>query len=127
MYLEKKKMQHEKLEVYQEARSLARKMMELGDKKYPSFEFNNQILAAALSIPLNIAEGSGRTSPKERAHFYSIARGSTAECASFCDMALDLKIINEGLSMALKAHCQIVSKMLFGAIRSNRAAALNRP
>ncbi len=117
-------MQHEKLEVYKEARSLARKLMELGEKKYPSFEFNNQILAAALSIPLNIAEGSGRTSPKERAHFYSIARGSTAECASFCDMALDIKVINEGLSTDLKVHCETVSKMLYGAIRANRAAAL---
>jgi four helix bundle protein len=76
-------MQHEKLDVYKEARQFAQKMMELGEKRYPFYEFNNQVLAAALSTPLNMAEGCWRRCPKERAHFCSIARDSMAECASF--------------------------------------------
>src|SRR4030095_3143825 len=35
---------------------------------------------ASVSIVLNIAEGSGRFAPAEKAHFYLIARGSTMEC-----------------------------------------------
>ena len=120
-------MQHEKLEVYQKARALTHKLMRLGEKRYLSFEFNNQIVAAALSIPLNIAEGAGRTGPKERAHFYSIARGSTAECASFLDVILDEKLISQDLYQSLKLHCHIVSKMLYGAIQTNRALSLKRP
>ena len=120
-------MQHEKLEVYQEARALAHKLMRLGEKRYLSFEFNNQIVAAALSIPLNIAEGAGRMGPKERAHFYSIARGSTAECASFLDVVLDEKLISDDLHQSLKLHCHTVSKMLYSAIKANRTIALNRP
>jgi hypothetical protein len=44
MYLEKKnKMQHEKLEVYQEARALTHKLMRLGEKRYLSFEFKTRL------------------------------------------------------------------------------------
>lgn len=58
-------------------------MMELGEKRYPSYEFNNQVLSVTLSIPLNFAEVCERMSPTEQANFYSMARGSTAECASW--------------------------------------------
>lgn len=120
-------MQHEKLEVYQEARALAHKLIRLGEKRYLSFEFNNQIVAAALSIPLNIAEGAGRMGPKESAHFYSIARGSTGECASFLDVILDEKLISQDVYQSLKHHCHTVCKMLYGAIHTNRALSLKRP
>jgi four helix bundle protein len=40
----------------------------------------DQLDRASVSIVLNIAEGSGRFTPAEKAHFYLIARGSTMEC-----------------------------------------------
>ena len=40
----------------------------------------DQLDRASVSIVLNIAEGSGRFAPAEKAHFYLIARGSAMEC-----------------------------------------------
>ena len=41
---------------------------------------------AALSVPLNIAEGAGRVSEADVARHYGIARGSAMECAAIVDV-----------------------------------------
>jgi four helix bundle protein len=41
---------------------------------------------ASVSICLNTAEGAGRTSPAEKRHFFSIARGSALECGAALDL-----------------------------------------
>lgn len=51
-------------------------------KKLPDdekFGLTTQIKRCSVSIPSNIAEGAGRNSNKEFAHFLSIANGSTTE------------------------------------------------
>ena len=47
-------------------------------------ELADQLRRAALSIPLNIAEGSGREG-RDAARLYGIARGSALECAAVLD------------------------------------------
>ena len=39
-----------------------------------------QFSRASLSISLNLAEGTGKSSKKDRRRFYEIAMGSTREC-----------------------------------------------
>jgi four helix bundle protein len=41
-----------------------------------------------MSIPLNIAEGSGKPTVADRARFHAIARGSAMECAALLDVFL---------------------------------------
>jgi four helix bundle protein len=55
--------------------------------KLHQYSLGEQLRRAALSVPTNIAEGSGRESPKERAYFYGVAKGSIYECVSLLEMA----------------------------------------
>ena len=48
-------------------------------------ELRDQLRRASLSIPLNIAEASGRVSANDRAKFFAVARGSTMECGAILD------------------------------------------
>ncbi len=61
----------------------------------------NQLLRAALSIPLNIAEGSGEYSRRDKARFYRFALRSATECAAVLDVLLstdlgDAEVVEEG-------------------------------
>ena len=49
-------------------------------------ELRSQLKTAAMSVPLNIAEGSGKPSPRDRAHAHAIARGSAMECGALVDV-----------------------------------------
>jgi four helix bundle protein len=46
------------------------------------FSLGDQLRRAALSVPTNLAEGSGRDNPRERKYFYAIAKGSVYEVVS---------------------------------------------
>ena len=70
-----------KLIVWQKAMDLVDEVYALqrGFPKSEIFGLGDQLRRAVVSIPSNIAEGNGRTSPKELVHFLSIARGSVYE------------------------------------------------
>jgi four helix bundle protein len=75
----------QKLDVYQCATrflALSAPLAERAPRGYGSLA--DQLRRAALSIPLNIAEGSGKFN-KDARRFYAIARGSALECAAILD------------------------------------------
>ena len=66
----------------------------------------DQLRRAALSVPLNIAEGSGKFGKKEQARFYLIARGSANECSAIFD-------ILEITQLVKKENCEKVQELLY--------------
>ena len=56
---------------------------------------SDQLRRAALSGPLNIAEAAGRTSERDGARHYGIARGSAMECAAIVDALKLLEVVTE--------------------------------
>jgi four helix bundle protein len=81
----------EKLEVWQEARALNREVYRL-TRQFPDherFAMTSQIRRASISVTSNIAEGSGRNSDKDFAHFLEQSYGSLMELASLFYLALD--------------------------------------
>src|SRR5258706_537566 len=52
----------------------------------------DQLRRAALSVPLNIAEGSGKED-RDAKRFYTITRGSALECAAILDVLEALGIV----------------------------------
>ena len=47
----------------------------------------DQFKRAALSVPLNLAEGRGRATPTDQVRFFSIAFGSVRECQALLEIA----------------------------------------
>lgn len=86
---ETKPLDHEKLDVYRAAIDFLKIAFEL-QQAIPKGqrELRTQLQRAAMSIPLNIAEGSGRSQPPDRARFAAIARGSAMECGAILDVCL---------------------------------------
>lgn len=85
------------LNVYIKSKELVKQIYELLKKspREEQYALSDQLRRAVISIPSNIAEGSGRNSQKDQAHFYNIAYGSLMEVFSQLDIACDLGYISQ--------------------------------
>lgn len=80
---------YKKLEVWKKAHqqyTFMKKNIAVKFPKEEKFELTSQLLRASLSIPLNIAEGCGRYTDKDFAHFLDNVLGSTNE-VDYCGFA----------------------------------------
>ena len=108
---------YRKLIVWQKAMELVRVVYRLS-KDFPSDEryaLTDQLRRAVVSIPSNIAEGCGRTSRKDYAHFLAIARGSLYETMTQLELAQYLGYIE--ISEELKVLSDDVGKILTTLIK----------
>jgi four helix bundle protein len=107
---------HEKLIVYQHALEFAGWSQVLIDSLAKKTPTRDQLEQAGDSIPLNIAEGDGKFSQRDRARFFQIAHGSALECAA----CLDLFVVRGCCEKARITHGKLmleeVVKMLFAML-----------
>ncbi|WP_218576616.1 four helix bundle protein [Desulfobacter latus] len=104
---------HEKLDVYQvsiEFMAIAIKITDNIPRGYSSLA--DQLKRAAWSIPLNIAEGCGKSTVNDKRRFYVIARGSAMECGAIIDVCRVLEIDDmEALKQGKDLLVRVVSML----------------
>ncbi|HRR33873.1 MAG TPA: four helix bundle protein [Kiritimatiellia bacterium] len=72
----------------------------------------DQWLRASQSIPLNIAEGNGKTADADLRRYFEIARGSALECAAIQDVLVVGKALDEAESQERKNELDRLAAML---------------
>ena len=77
---------HEKLIVYQRSIEFVAWLEPLLEKLPAKIAAKDQLDRASTSVPLNIAEGNGKFSMRDRARYFQMAQGSGLECAAALDV-----------------------------------------
>lgn len=107
---------YESLGVYGKARELVKEVYKL-QERFPAEEryaLGDQVRRSVTSVTSNIAEGSGRESYKDKAHFCVMAFGSLMEAFSQLQNAQDLEYISINDVEGLRPKFEEVAKMLSG-------------
>ncbi|WP_332659876.1 four helix bundle protein [Brevundimonas sp.] len=102
------------LTVWKKGMALAAAVYQLTRKfpKHEEYRISGQMIRAATSVPANIAEGHGRGTRRDYAHFVSIAKGSLAELETFLLLAIDLDLAPRGELGPVLAQAEEVGRML---------------
>jgi four helix bundle protein len=104
---------HEKLTVYQRALEFAAWSQELIESLTKKTSTRDHLERAGDSIALNIAEGNGKFSQKDRARFFQIAHGSALESAACLDLLVARRCCAAGAIATGKAILEEIVRMLF--------------
>jgi len=84
------------------------------------FGLVSQMRRAAVSVPSNIAEGKGRLTDRDRAHFFSQARGSLRELEAQVQIARSLGYIPQPAASSLIKDSEETGRMLNSLLQSIR-------
>ena len=118
--MQKQEKGYKKLIVWQKADELAYKIY-LVTKAFPRnelYSITSQLRRAALSVPLNLVEGSGRQGRGESRQFANIALGSLAETEYLLDFSLKLDYLKETEHKPLQDLCGEVGRLLWKFYKS---------
>lgn len=109
----------QKFPVYLEIRKFIVDIYRLVDK-LPStekYELASQLRRAAVSILLNLAEGSAKKSDAEFNRFILISIGSLGEIVAILDIMKDLNFIDTRTQIEYTSRCETLAKQLYGFSR----------
>ncbi|MBU0570176.1 four helix bundle protein [Patescibacteria group bacterium] len=108
------------MEVWKQARKYVGDVYRI-TSKFPlqeKFGLTSQIRRAAISIVLNIAEGSNRRSDKDFARFLRLSIGSIDELVTALYISMDLNYLKDGDFQKLYKEATILSKRIHALINS---------
>jgi four helix bundle protein len=108
---------HEKLNVYHVALEFNYWVGGLLASVEAKAAAKDQLDRAATSIPLNLAEGNGKFSRRDRARFFDIARGSALEAAASLDVLVSRKVITQAQVVPAKEQLVQIVNMLMGLLK----------
>jgi four helix bundle protein len=114
---------HQKLDAWSKSVDLVVEVYKATDSfpKEERYGLTSQIRRAGISIAANIAEGAGRYSRKEFAHFLSNAQGSASELETELIIAHRLGYLSEALFSKLITELQRIGRLITGLTRHIRA------
>ena len=101
----------EKLQVWHLAKELVVKIYKI-TAAFPveeKFVMVSQMRRAAISICSNLAEGSGRNTPKDQRHFYGMAYSSLMELLNQLMIAESLSWLDAGKMPELRPEFEMIS------------------
>ncbi len=84
---------HEKLHVYGKTLDFVAWATTILERVPKSMAVYNQLDRSSTSIPLNIAEGTGKFTAPDRCRYYDSARGSALECAASLDVLVAKRVL----------------------------------
>ena len=117
-----------KIIAWQKADDLVVEVYRITKAFFPSderFGMTSQIQRAVVSVPANIAEGSGRDTLKDFLRFLHLAQGSLSEVEYYLHLAKRLSYMNEENYLKLEEQRAEVGRLLYGLIRSIRGKVNN--
>lgn len=118
---------HEKLDVYRSSIAFCAWVGDFLPTIGQKTAAKDQLDRASTSIPLNIAEGNGKFSVKDRARFLEMARGSALECAAWLDVLVARKLATLEQVSGAKTDLAAIVWMMIGLLKrfSERADVLH--
>ena len=113
------KYSYKNLDAYKESKALVMLVYKLLNKfpREEQYALCDQLRRAVISVPSNIAEGSGRTSSKDQAHFFEMAFGSLMEVNCQIDIASDLGYVSHEDVEQVEKHVSAIASLLSGLRR----------
>lgn len=110
---------HEKMDVYKAAVKFQLEVAKLVEKLPKGRGYLvDQLNRAALSICLNIAEGAGEFSKKDKARFYRMSKRSATECAAVIDICNTLKLAEGPITTDCRKILISIVSMLIRLIKA---------
>lgn len=104
---------HKELDVYRTAIELVAGVTVLAEHvPRRRWYLADQLIPSATSVPLNIAEGGGEYSGREKARFYRIARRSAAECSATLDVLVTMNVLERRQAAQPDALLERIASML---------------
>ena len=113
---------YRKIRAYPESLDLVVSIYRLTDQLpgHQRFTLSTQLQKAALSVPLNIAEGAGRSTRPDFARFIDQALGSTNEVECALQVAVRLGYVNQAQVRPHQEQVETVRRMLCGFVKTLR-------